>query len=188
MSDIPKYSGEIKKEVLKIISNYPGLSLREVSRELKISPSLTKYHLDNLITEKIIVGVKDNKAIRFFLTEHEISIDDFKILKILRNHIILEFVILFLDSYEGNFSDNAKGKLRNSDLYKNLRFNSKGTITYYLKKLLEENIIVKSENTANEYYLRDPENINRLLRLYKPYPSIIENFMNLWINFYQKNL
>ena len=188
MSGIPKYSGEIKKGIVTIISNYPGLSLRELARELKISSSLTKYHLDNLIEEKKIVGIKDKKAIRFFLSEHKISNDDFKILKLLRNQIILEFVILFLNTYSGDFSNNKIGKLRNSDLYKKLRFNSKGTITYYLKKLLEEKILVKAENTANEYYLRDPETINRMLRLYKPYPSIIENFMTLWLSFYQKKL
>jgi predicted transcriptional regulator len=187
MSKKPKHSGDIKISTLKTINDYPGLSLRELSRENKISSSLMKYHIDSLISEGKIIGIKDNKAIRFFLAENQISTDDFKILKLLRNPIILEFIILFLDPETDNIPGKSKF-LRNIDLYKNLRFNSKGTISYYLKKLLEEKIIVKSEKTANEYYLKEPEKIKKILKLYKPNPSIVENFMRLWTNFYSKNI
>ncbi|MHA1991858.1 MAG: winged helix-turn-helix transcriptional regulator [Candidatus Hodarchaeales archaeon] len=187
MSKKPKPSGDIKKSILETINDYPGLSLRELSRENNISSSLMKYHIDSLTSEGKIIGIKDNKAIRFFLTEHQISNDDFKILKLLRNPIILEFVILFLETENDNSPEKSK-MLRNIDLYDNLRFNSKGTISYYLKKLLEEKIIAKSEKTINEYYLKEPEKIKKILKLYKPIPSIVENFMRLWTNFYSKNI
>ncbi|OLS20604.1 MAG: hypothetical protein HeimC3_39860 [Candidatus Heimdallarchaeota archaeon LC_3] len=186
MSKKEKQSGDLKEIILTTIDKYPGLSLRELSRELDISSSLMKYHIDSLNNEHKIVGVRDQKAIRFFLTDQQISEEEFKTLKLLRNPVILEFIVLFLESFEGDDPNTLRGILRNNDLYKKLRFNSKGTISYYLKKLLEEKIIIKVADMSNSYQLQDRDKIKGLILLYKPNPSVIASFSSLWSNFYKR--
>ena len=181
-----------KKDLKKIIYNkieaFPGLSLRELSRELDISPSLTKYYLDKLMSEKAIKSIKDGKSHRFFTFQFSIKEEDMKILKLLRNPVILEMMLLFLRELEKAKKEGNKqqASLRHVDLFKNMRFNSKGTITYYLKKLQEENLIEISSQDEQRYVLTNPDKIELLLKVYNPSPSIIKSFASLWTSFYSK--
>ncbi|MFW9929275.1 MAG: winged helix-turn-helix transcriptional regulator [Candidatus Thorarchaeota archaeon] len=174
-----------KKRLIETIREYPGLSLRDLSRELKSSASLVKYHVDDLIVNNKVVTLKDGKAIRFFHVDHNISQQDIRIFKIIRNPVILEIIIFFLESRSSVENENQRYFLRNTDIFKRLEFNSKGTISYYLKRLVNEKIIRKDEGFG--YELIDPEKMRTILRNYKPNPSIISNFASLWMNFYKES-
>ena len=120
--------------------------------------------------------------------------EDQRILNILRNPIILKIILLFLSNPNNSAYKKSDLKsldnstiLRNQDLHKHLHFNSQGTITYYLKRLLNEKIIekVKWNNTSiSAFRLRDPRQIQSILVNYQPTESLLYRFASLWMNFF----
>ena len=174
---------DLKEQLLEEITLYPGLSLRDLSRELHISPPLVKYHLDVLRETNKVVSNQYGKVQRFYLSSQKYPLQDLQIVNLLRNGIVLEIVLIFL-SYPVHV-------FRNQDLYEKLTFRSKGTITYHLNRLVEYNILKKVKGNGVLYHgfqIIDPDRIKSLLDIYKPTPSMITRFATIWINLFSNSL
>ena len=183
MEHFDTHTKDLKEQLLDMITQYPGLSLRELSRELCISAPLVKYHLDVLKGSSKVISNKDGKTKRFYLPTQQYFAQDQPIVNLLRNSIVLEIILIFLSDPQNIF--------RNQDLYEKLTFRSKGAITYHLQRLVEHNVVKKVKGEGILYHgfqIIDPERIKRLLDLYKPTPSMRTRFASIWINLFSNSL
>ena len=66
MVPIHSHTKDFANEVIALIEKYPGLGLRELSRELNTSAQSLKYYTDMLLQEGEVFSKKDGKYARFF--------------------------------------------------------------------------------------------------------------------------
>ena len=161
-----------------VIEKYPGLGLRELARELTTSAQSLKYYTDKLVNEEQIMVKKDGKYSRFYVQDFEIEEFEEKILNCFRKPHLLNVIMVFLNTYKKE----KKEVLKNQELMEDLQVQSAGTVTYYLNNLIESNIV---EKTKDGFRIINQSLIERLLKKYNPTPSIIDNFINLWTNYFE---
>lgn len=172
------YSEEFEKSIIQLIEKYPGLGLRELARELEVSAQSLKYSTDLLLEQKTITVKKDGKYLRFYAKDFEIDDFEEKILNCFRKSQLLNVIMIFLNAYKKN----KKEILKNQEILERIEVHSAGTITYYLNQLTENSII---EKTKEGFRLINPALIESLLKKYRPTHSIIDNFINLWTDYFQ---
>ena len=172
------YSIDYEKFIMLVIEKYPGLGLRELARELTTSAQSLKYYTDKLVNEEQIMVKKDGKYSRFYVQDFEIEEFEEKILNCFRKPHLLNVIMVFLNTYKKE----KKEVLKNQELMEDLQVQSAGTVTYYLNNLIESNIV---EKTKDGFRIINQSLIERLLKKYNPTPSIIDNFINLWTNYFE---
>ena len=172
------YSIDYEKSIILVIEKYPGLGLRELARELSTSAQSLKYYTDKLVNEKQILVKKDGKYSRFYAKDFEVEEFEEKILNCFRKPHLLNVIMVFLNADKRE----KKEVLKNQELMENLQVQSAGTVTYYLNNLIESNII---EKTRDGFRIINQSLIERLLKKYNPTPSIIDNFIALWTNYFE---
>ena len=173
------YSDENESAIIEVIEQYPGLGLRELARELQISPQSLKYYTDKLLQDGQLSIKKDGKYSRFYGKDVEIEDFEEKILTCFRKPHLLNVIMVFLDASKKRKIE----ALKNHDLLAKLDdVHSAGTITYYINQLIECEIIEKNKDG---FHLKNKTLIERLLKKYNPTPSIIDNFINLWSSYFE---
>ncbi len=161
---------DARRNIYSFIKKNPGLHFREVSRELDIPASTLKYHLNYLIKKKILLKQKDNGYLRYYSSD-KVSNGDKKLLSILRETVprnIVLYLFLYSDSSNKEIMDFAE-KWKNHPTKIGYHLNKhRTTISFHIKKLLEENIL-ESFTVKNEvrYRLKNPEDIIDLIIKYK---------------------
>ncbi len=178
MSPRHSYSDENELSVIEIIEKYPGLGLRELARELLISPQSLKYYTDKLLKESQILIKKDGKYSRFYAKDIVIEEYEEKILNCFRKPHLLNVIMVFLNTFKADKTE----ILKNHDLLEKLDVQSAGTVTYYINQLIDCDII---EKTKDGFKLKNRTLIEHLLKKYNPTPSIIDNFINLWTSYFE---
>ena len=172
------YSDEYEISIIHLIEKFPGLGLRELAREMSTSPQSLKYYTDQLLKEKKILIKKDGKFSRFYEKNFKIEEFEEKILRCFRKPHLLNVIVVFLDAYKRDKTE----ILKNQELISKLQVQSAGTITYYLNQLMECGLVEKSKEG---FKLKNKILLERLLKKYKPTPSIIDTFIELWTNYFK---
>jgi predicted transcriptional regulator len=154
--------------------NTPGLYSREMSRQLKITRSTLRYHLNCLEKQGLITKEREGKYLHYYGAD-TMDLKEKKILSVLRKSTARQIVLFLLIHVHSS----------QVDLSRHLE-ERPTTIVFYLKKLLELDIITpvivsdeKRDNTiltkmfdgnpdGNEiiYMLKDVEFIDALMRKY----------------------
>lgn len=172
-------SKSIEEAIIRTIYKYPGLSLRELSREMETSPQLIKYHVDHLIKECIISVKPDGKFQRYFHQTLDIAEYEEKIIASLRKPQLLRTILIFIQALEKE----RKAVIKNNELLEQLNITSASTVTYYTSQLIQADILIRLEPNSG-FMLKNPLLIKRMVKKYKPTNSILENFTSLWLDFF----
>ncbi|MFP4050964.1 MAG: winged helix-turn-helix transcriptional regulator [Thermoplasmata archaeon] len=168
----PKIELETRRNIYEVIKEYPGLHMRAIQRKTDYDLNLVKYHLRKLENERIISEIEKGGYKRYFPKESdEIKIDyeDKKKLSFLRNEKALGIVLFTLKNE----------KVTHKELKKEFDM-AASTLSYHLKKLVKNDILVKKKR---EYKVKESEHISRILLEYKPPEDIVEGFIDMWEDF-----
>ena len=120
---------ETKNKIYNFISKYPGLHLRELSRQLDIPKTTMDYHLSYLQKQGLIKKVVDGREHRYFTSE-DISDIDKNILNIIRRKAYYDVIFFIYRNYRAT-QERLSTKLNKS----------RSTISRRLNKLIELKIV-----------------------------------------------
>ncbi len=119
---------ELQQKLLLFIGENPGIRYRELLRLINSSNGVLSYHINKLEKMELVNVDRKSRITRFF--PRNISNEIMTLLGILRNQTSYEIMKLL---YE-------RGPISQSEIVKYTR-KSASTISWYMKKLLGENII-----------------------------------------------
>ena len=119
---------ELQQKLLLFIGENPGIRYRELLRLIKSSNGVLSYHINKLEKMELVNVDRKSRITRFF--PRNISNEIMTLLGILRNQTSYEIMKLLYES----------GPVSQSEIVKYTR-KSASTISWYMKKLLGENII-----------------------------------------------
>ena len=119
---------ELQQKLLLFIGENPGIRYRELLRLIKSSNGVLSYHINKLEKMELVNVDRKSRITRFF--PRNISNEIMTLLGILRNQTSYEIMKLLYES----------GPVSQSEIVKYTR-KSASTISWYMKKLLGDNII-----------------------------------------------
>ena len=119
---------ELQQKLLLFIGENPGIRYRELLRLINSSNGVLSYHINKLEKMELVNVDRKSRITRFF--PRNISNEIMTLLGILRNQTSYEIMKLL---YE-------RGPISQSEIVKYTR-KSASTISWYMKKLLGDNII-----------------------------------------------
>ncbi len=132
LNSLPK----LQQELLVCIDENPGIRYRELMRMIKFPNGVLSYHIDKLEKMDLVNVERKSRITRFF--PRNISNDIMGILGNLRSQTSYEIIKLL---YE-------KGPISQQEIIKYTR-KAASTISWQMKKLLDENIICIKNNDSN---------------------------------------
>jgi DNA-binding transcriptional ArsR family regulator len=119
---------ELQQKLLLFIGENPGIRYRELLRLINSSNGVLSYHINKLEKMELVNVDRKSRITRFF--PRNISDEIMALLGILRNQTSYEIMKLLYES----------GPVSQSEIVKYTR-KSASTISWYIKKLLGDNII-----------------------------------------------
>lgn len=119
---------ELQQKLLLFIDENPGIRYRELLRLINSSNGVLSYHINKLEKMELVNVDRKSRITRFF--PRNISNEIMVLLGILRNQTSYEIMKLLYES----------GPVSQSEIVKYTR-KSASTISWYIKKLLGDNII-----------------------------------------------
>lgn len=155
-----------RKKIFDFIFNYPGLHLRKIIKEIKLSEGTIKYHIEYLLKHELIFKHKKEGYTRFYVNNPD-NIKAKKIISYLRNDIARP-ILLFYCSF-------VCGSLKK--ICENIETDKK-QVSKYIKKLIEDDIIEIAPLEGSEVItnfkrckkrIYNPSNGEKIYRLKKPY-------------------
>lgn len=155
---------ETRKIIYNTILKKPGLHLRGLDREIKISLSTIRYHLNYLESKGLINSVTDSGFTRFY-ANHNIGRKEKKLINLLRQNTIIKILVVFLLSESKKiFFKEDLIRLPNYETWwdpENFQvLRHRTTIEYHLKKLVELDILeVVYKGRKKGYTLVDSEKL-----------------------------
>jgi predicted transcriptional regulator len=127
---------ELQKKLLLFIGKNPGIRYRELLRLINSSNGVLSYHINKLERMEFVNVDRKSRITRFF--PRNISNEIMVLLGILRNQTSYEIMKLLCES----------GPVSQSEIVKYTR-KSASTISWYVKKLLGNNIIYIKNKQSN---------------------------------------
>ncbi|HVL47691.1 MAG TPA: ArsR family transcriptional regulator [Candidatus Thermoplasmatota archaeon] len=165
-----------RQRVYASVRRYPGIHVRGLERELRISSALAQYHVRKLDEEGFIEGREQGGYVRYYPTSKgkaaRVTERDIPLVGVLREQVPLHVALLLLD----------RGPLTHADLARELGV-AKSTTSYHLAKLAEAGIVVREPGTPR-LTLAERDRIYRLLLAYQPTPDFLDAFADLWSDLY----
>lgn len=169
-------AASVRQRVYDAVRRFPGIHLRELERQIGESAALCHYHVEKLIEEGFVDADEQGGYLRFFPTAKgkaaSVTARDRVWLGLLRENVPLHIVLVLLD----------EGPLAHSEIVGKVGV-AKSTTSYHLGKLADGGI-VEREPGSKKLRLVDRERTYRLLLTYRPTPTLIEAFADLWQGLY----
>jgi len=162
---------ERRREIYVIVEANPGIHLRELQRVLNMPLATLEYHLSYMARKQIIYKEKDGHYIRYYVKPFEP--EDKKILSALRQKRMREIVLIILT--------NKKVKYQFLADYLKLPHS---TLSFYLKYLVDHNILVKDKiGYENLYTIRDEDRVAKTLIAYKSgfLDKLVDKALSTWM-------
>lgn len=163
----------IRKKLLDIVRNKPGIHFRKIQREANVAMGELEYHLQ--VLEKLeLVSKTISKGYTRYYPAYELGTDDKRIMGHLRQERLREIILFLLSNEEPSHKDISK--------YFSLL---KSTTSFYMDKLLAAGIVAKKKVGRNVIYeVKDPQKILRLILIYKKGfgDEIVKRVEDLWAN------
>jgi predicted transcriptional regulator len=173
--DFTKLDIKIRRDIYSFIKANPGLHLRALQRALNLSLSNLRYHLDYLVRQELLEVNSDGYRKTYF-TAHEILKWDRGVLALLRQRIPRAIIIFLIEE-----------RLKSSFIKIQRQMNiSKSSLSFQLKKLIKNNIIIVERLKGRNYYDipdEDKERIMKLLIIYQPsfLDESIDRVVDVWL-------
>jgi predicted transcriptional regulator len=152
-----------------LVSQQPGLHLRELQRQIGLSFSSTRYHVDKLVKDREIDLVEDNRYSRIYPAG--LDHNDRVLLSLVRRQTDQKILSCFL-------KENSLSQQRLTDLTRL----AKSTISEHLATLIELGVLkTQLSERRRTFELTDQAEIDRMLNRY---PKLLEKatrrFIDLW--------
>jgi predicted transcriptional regulator len=172
-SDLPASSVEMRRRVLVLVEEYPGLHLREIQRRMDTSAMLAEYHLNALEKLGLVVSEEHGGYRNFFPARRAgMNLDetDKRWLSLLRRPVVLGMALSLLET----------GPTRPIQLARALEL-PPSTAMYQINIVRHAGLVVQGEGEkAAQIRLADPTRVVELLRAYHPVPDALTRFAELW--------
>ena len=171
---------DLRRRILLIIEEYPGLHLREIQRRAGTSAMLAEYHL-NILEKMGLVTSSSRGRYRDFFPVRSVPMQlddtDRRWLGLLRRPAILRITLLLLEG----------GALRPIQLARALEL-VPSTAAYQFK-LMEDAGLSLVDRRGNRSFIRltDPARVLELLRTYHPSPDAISSYAETWANVFRRS-
>ena len=162
---------EARRKVFDTVKHYSGSHFREIERKSGLSVGSVKFHLDSLTRNGLIVMQKDGNNIRYF--SRDIEIKNSVLLGLLRQDSVRKILIYMLTHKNFNHEDitNEVGL-------------SPSTVSWHIKKLEENDIIIAERRGRKTFYrlLADKSEILNLLVIYKEsfFDKMVDHAIEMW--------
>ncbi|MEF8832775.1 MAG: ArsR family transcriptional regulator [Candidatus Thermoplasmatota archaeon] len=169
----PELELETRKEIFKVIKEYPGLNMKAIERKTEMNLNLVKYHLQKLEDMRMVNKVEEEGYKRYYPEKYSgkrLNSEDKRLLGLLRKEKPLGIVVYLL---------NQGGEAKHKGISEDLDIPA-STLSYHLKKLKKKDVLKKDERT---YKIVDEKHISRLLLEYDPPDDVVERFVDVWEDF-----
>ncbi len=133
-----------RKTVYDMINEYPGIYMNKLSKKLKLSPFVIKWHLSILSKFNLIRKLKLNNKISYF--NSSLNTENDELFNIISREKCMK-IISFLHKNNKGYTKNQIAKLLN------MHYN---TTTKYLNEIDKFNLLIKKQANKTEYiYLNE---------------------------------
>ncbi len=162
----------IRKRLVHMVEEFPGLHLREIARQAEMSEALALYHLDQLEENGVVESRTEEQFRRFFPADTpSIEEEDRDLMALLRQRVPLQIALYLLDV----------GSATHGQVTDQLQL-AKSTVSYHLEKLGKADFVTQEQG---RFRLREPRRVERLLLRWEPPRSLTDRFTTLWTRFYR---
>ncbi len=162
---------ELRNKIFLLVSKFAGCHLRDLERKSNIPYTTLKYHLHFLVKNDLILEKKEKGFDQYF--PKEIKYEDIEILSLLRQTNIRR-ILLFL-------SINVNSSFKDLEVFTKLL---PSTLSFYLKKLIDNNIIKKSSISKSAKYslIYSRDKIIKLIITYREsfLDTLIDKTLEMW--------
>lgn len=151
--------------IIDIVNKIPGIRYKELQRVIMMPNGTLSYYIDMLMRDGAVIVRRDACSTRLF----PIGMDEHitEIISLLKDNTRLKIVKYLLKHRSATYQELQKAVSKSSS-----------TLAWHLDKLISAGIvIVKNTIGMNEYYIRDPELIDDIV---KKHLDVIDNFVDLW--------
>lgn len=144
-----------RRKIYDLIKRNPGLHFRELHRRLSIPLSSLEHHINYMIRKEVINKQRDGGYTRYFAGQ--LTKEEQKLISALRHKKLREIVAIVLE----------KREVKYQDLKIHLELPS-STLSYYLKYLLDHDILRRQKIGYENVYLIKDRKVSKVLIAYKP--------------------
>jgi predicted transcriptional regulator len=162
----------MRRRILGLVNQYPGLHLRELQRRASTSAALVEYHLNALERIGLVTSQEEGGYRRFFPARDArtpLGRTEKLWLGILRQSVPLGIVLYLIEHETAAHKEIA-----------DVVPVTKSTLTYHLKNLEAAGIIVRDPPLGRAFRLSDRARLLTLLRAYQPTPDLVASYGSMW--------
>ncbi len=158
--------GEHKHKIYSIIVKFPGIHFREIQRKTGIATGSLSYNLEVLEKAKKITVERVGKKKVYFA--ENFTKDEKEIFLALNSKNMRRILLLLLTT---NY-------MTHNEIVQKMNL-SPSTVSWYLKKLRELNLVKKE---GNRYVLLKRNKLKKIIKTYREsfVDSLIEEFVEMW--------
>ena len=143
-----------QRNILKAISQYPGIRYKELARKTGFANGVLTYHLNILERFGYVNKFRHNNITRYYPLS--VPSSDLKIISHLRVYSEKDIILFLLGHDLCTFNE----------IVEHLR-KAPSTVSWHLKRLCEDGILVVHHGEYNLYRINDKELVNQMLHKYK---------------------
>ena len=164
---------EMRRRILSLVNQYPGLHLRELQRRAQTSAMLVEYHL-NVLERWGLVTSQEEGGYRRFFPARDAKIPLGKTEKVwlglLRQPVPLGIALYLVENPLAPHKELA-----------DVVPVTKSTLTYHLKNMEAAGLITREPpGSGRAFRLADGEKVLLLLRAYRPTPDMLAAYAEMW--------
>ena len=163
---------DTRRKIFQHVSKKPGAHLRSMEGDLNLAVGQLEYHLSYLIKAGLL-SIEDDGFRKGYFVSSEISHSDKPVISILRQKVPRRIIIFILLNPGCSFQELTK------------EFGvSKSTMSFHLKKLVTNNILVKEKSgRQNVFKVSDPDYLAKLILTYKEsfVDRVVDRFASAWV-------
>lgn len=164
---------DIRRRIVRLVREFPGLHVREVARRLGTSVALVEYHLAALLAEGVLQEQREERYQRLFAPGPGTpDAAQRKVLGLLRSRIPLQVTLHLLEH----------GPQKHGQVAEALGL-GKSKLSFHLRKLEAAGLVRKAPDGL--FAVADPKATERLLLEHEPTPELKEEFADLWLSLYE---
>lgn len=168
---------ESRRRVFELLTEYPGLHLRELERRLGMDVRGLQHHLEFLERRGAVTSLREGGYLRYYPRRwdetrfrEQFGPLEKRLLALLRQRRPLQIVLLLLE----------RGEISGPELREAMGLGGPA-LTYHMRKLTRSRLVgVRTGGRVKHYRLRDAEAALQLLVRYRPLPDLVEDFLDLW--------
>lgn len=164
---------EMRRRLVAVVRQYPGLHIREAARQLNTSMALVEYHVGLLAESDLLRVEKDDRYARLYATGPRAPDQGEKaLLAVLRERLPLRITLFLLDRGE---------PIKHGEMAQALEL-GKSKLSFHLRKLEAAGVVRKTTEGAFESI--EPKRLHRLLADFPPTSELRSEFAKLWLSLY----